>query len=210
MPSFDTEICSMMPDLTIFLHANRFVKDVLNPSVKLEPWMHVGTIELDNGNLGYAIELWDSRQVIEEGELSDKQSCEIRFYITDQFMTNENRVADSYLPLVGGGDISKAISKYFNEQYDDFVDCVETVMHLPNKSIGAKSKESAIAKRAERIISLSTHELQCFDIDSSTDGVQIRCNGGHETAKMINRKLKKAGLKTDLPKGSRIITVYGE
>ena len=73
-----------MQIFVIFSKHNRFAKDLLNPKVKLEPWMHIGVIELGSGRFGYAIWTWDTRQVIDEGELSREQEDKIRFYITDK------------------------------------------------------------------------------------------------------------------------------
>src|SRR5699024_9500914 len=86
--------------------------------------------ELDNGKLGYSIWTWDSRQVIKESELSKGQEDRIRFYITDHYFTNDTRTNDNYLSLIGGGDISKAISQYFDEHYNALVNGIEALMKL--------------------------------------------------------------------------------
>lgn len=199
--------------LTILSQRNRFAKDALNLKVKLEPWMHIGVIDLDNGKFGYAVWVWDSRQVIDEGELSKEQEDEIKFYITDHFFTNEIRMNDTYLPLKGGGSISKAISKYFDEHYDRLVNGIEAYLNLSyEKAANELSDEPdkvKLIKDIENILgNTSTYEQRCISVDGFKYGIKIRCNGGHDVAVMVNEKLTKAGLKTDLPNNSRFITVY--
>lgn len=199
--------------LTIFSQRNRFVTDVLNPRIKLEPWMHIGVIELDNGKFGYAVWVWDSRQIIDEGELSKEQEDKIKFYITDHFFTNEIRTNDSYLPLKGGGNISKVISKYFDEHYDNLINGIEAYLKLSyENAVNELSDEPDKIELIENIKhilgNVSTHEQRCISVDSLKNGIKIRCNGGHDVAVMVNEKLTKAGLKTELPDNSRFITVY--
>lgn len=202
-----------MSTLTIFSQRHGFVKDTLNSKIKLEPWMHIGVIELDDGKFGYAIWVWDSRQVIEDGEISKEQGDKIRFYITDHFFTNESLINDNYLPLKGGGIMSKAISKYFDEHYKSLINGIETILESSYEdAINELSNEPnkvELVKRIQRIFeSVSTHEQRCVSIDSFKNCIKIRCNGGHDVAVMINDKLMKAGLKTELPNNSRFITVY--
>ena len=202
-----------MVSLTLFSQHNRFVTDVLSPRIKLEPWMHIGVIELDNGKFGYAIWVWDSRQVIDEGELSKEQEDKIRFYIIDHYFTNDKRTNDNYLPLKSGGNISKAISKYFDEHYNALVNGIEAYLKLSyENAVNELSDEPDKVKLIENIKDIlgnvSTHEQRCISVDSLKNGIKIRCNGGHDVAVMVNEKLTKAGLKTDLPNNSRFITVY--
>lgn len=202
-----------MSALTIFSERNRFVSDILNSKIKLEPWMHIGVIELDNDKFGYAIWVWDSRQVIDEGELPKEHEDQIGVSITDHFLTNEMRTNDNYLPLIGGGKISKAISKYFDEYYDSLINGIEASLNLSYedamKELPEKSDKSKLIKSIKHILgNVSTHEQRCVSIDSFRDGIKIRCNGGHDVAVMVNSKLKKAGLNANLPNNSRDITVY--
>ena len=204
-----------MSTLTLFSKHHSFVKEALNPRIKLEPWMHIGIIELDNGKLGYVIWIWDSRQVIEEGVLSKDREEKIRLYITDHYLTNDEKINDNYLPLKGGGDIAKAITAYFDQWYDNLVNGIETVMNLTDadieKKLSDKPKEIELAKRIKTLLgSVSLFEQRCIHLDSFKDGLKIRVNGGHEVAKMVAAKLAKAGLKTDLPRNGRVITVYCE
>ena len=192
-----------MSKLTIFSQRKGFV----------EPWMHIGVIELDNGKFGYAIWIWDSREVIEEGELSKEQVNNIKFYITDHFLTNEMRTNDNYLPLKGSGEISKSISEYFDEHYNSIIEGIEAVLNLSYEDaideLSGSPNKVKLIKRIERIFeNVSTFEQRCIVIDGFKDGIKIRCNGGHDVAKMVNEKLQKAGLNTELPNNSRFITVY--
>lgn len=202
-----------MSALTIFSQRNSFVKDVLNSKIKLEPWMHIGVIELDDGTFGYAIWIWDSRQVIDESELSKEQGEKIRFYIADHFFTNEIRANDNYLPLKGGERISNAISRYFEEHYNSIIDGIEAILDLSYEdAINELSNEPdkvELIKGIKRVFeSVSTHEQRCINVDSFKHGIKIRCNGGHNVAVMVNEKLMKAGFKTNLPNQSKFITVY--
>ena len=199
--------------LAIFSESNRFIKDILKSKIQLEPWMHIGIIELDNGKLGYSIWTWDSRQVIEENELSKGQEERIRFYITDHYFTNDKRTNDNYLPLIGGGDISKAISQYFDEHYNALVNGIEALMKLSYEDaiheLSEEPDKVELVKIVKQILgNTSTHEQRCISVDGFKDGIKIRCNGGHDVAVMVNEKLTKAGLKTNLPNNSRFITVY--
>lgn len=199
--------------LAIFSDSNRFVKDILKSKIQLEPWMHIGIIELNNGKLGYSIWAWDSRQVIEESELSKEQEDRIRFYITDHYFTNDKRANDNYLPLIGGGDISKAISNYFDEHYNALVNGIEALMQLSYEDaiheLSDEPDKVELVKMVKQILgNTSTHEQKCISVDGFKDGIKIRCNGGHDVAVMVNDKLTKAGLKTNLPNNSRFITVY--
>lgn len=147
----------------IFSESNRLIKDILKSKIQLEPWMHIGIIELDNGKFGYSIWTWDSRQVIEESELSIEQEDRIRFYITDHYFTNDKRTNDNYLPLIGGGDISKAISKYFDEHYNTLVNGIEALMKLSYEdAIHELSKEPnkvELVKMVKQILGNTlTHE----------------------------------------------------
>ena len=66
-----------------------------------------------------------------------------------------------------------------------------------------------LVKMVKQILgNTSTHEQRCISVNSFKDGIKIRCNGGHDVAVMVNEKLTKAGLKTNLPNNSRFITVY--
>lgn len=65
-----------MPELILLSPQNRFVKDILKLKIQPKPWMHLGIIKWDNGKRGYALWIWDSRQVIEEGYLSEEQKTE--------------------------------------------------------------------------------------------------------------------------------------
>jgi hypothetical protein len=90
---------------------------------------------------------------------------------------------------------------------------IETVMNLTDanidKKLSDKPKAIELAKRIKNLLeSASLFELRCIDLDSFKDGIKIRCSGGHEVAKMVNEKLTKARLRTDLPRDGRIITVY--
>lgn len=199
--------------LAIFSESNRFIKDILKSKIQLEPWMHIGIIELDNGKLGYSIWTWDSRQVIEENELSKEQEDKIRFYTTDHYFTNDKRTNDNYLPLIGGGDISKAISQYFDEHYNALVNGIEALMKLSYEDaiqeLSEEPDKVELVKMVKQILgNTSTHEQRCISVDGFKDGIKIRCNGGHDVAVMVNEKLTKAGLKTNLPNNSRFITVY--
>lgn len=199
-----------MPALMIFSQRNSFVKDILK--IKLEPWMHIGFIELDNDKFGYAIWVWDSREVINEGELSKELEDKIKFYITDHFLTNEVDTNDNYLPLKDGSYISKDISKYFDKHYDTLVNGVETLINSSYEDVINKLSETPdkaeLVKSIKSIMRTSTHEQRCISMDNFKDGFKIRCNGGRDVAIMVNNKLIKAGLKTDLPNNSRYITVY--
>ena len=202
-----------MQTVTIFSRTNSFVKDSLNSKVKFEPWMHIGIIEFDDGKFGYAIWVWDSRQVIDEGELSKEQGDKIKFYVTDHFLTNEIRTNDNYLALNGGGYISKAISKYFDEHYDSLVNGIEAVANSSyedaiNELSNEPDKVELIKSIKSVFESVSTFEQRYIKADSFKGGIKIQCNGGHDVAIMVNGKLKKAGLKTYMPNHGRIITVY--
>ena len=117
------------------------------------------------------------------------------------------------MPLKGGGDISKAISEYFDKHYDTVVkgieayldmsyeDAVEELSDEPDKVELVKSIEQALGNQ-------STFEQRCISTDNFKDGIKIRCNGSRDVAVMVNDKLKKAGLRIDLPNDSRFIKVY--
>lgn len=202
----------MVSILTILSQRDSIAKYVLNSKIKLEPWMHIGIIELDNGTFGYAIWVWDSRQVIDEAELPKEHEDQIGVYITDHFITNEIRTNDNYLPLIGGGKISTAISKYFDEYYDNLINGIEASLNLSYEDamneLPEKSDKVKLIKSIKHIFgNVSTHEQRCVSVDSFRDGIKIRCNGGHDVAVMVNSK-KKAGLNANLPKNSRVITVY--
>lgn len=202
-----------MPELVLLSPQNRFVKDILKLKIQPEPWMHLGIIEWDNGNRGYALWIWDSRQVIEEGYLSEEQNDRIGLYITDHFLTNEIKTIDNFLPLSGGGNISKAISEYFDRQYDNLITGIEAYLNLSYEEaiykLSDKSNKSKLVTRIKEVLrTISTYGQRCIDIDNFKDGIKIRCNGGHDVAAMVNNKLIKAGLKTNLPNNSRFITVY--
>lgn len=202
-----------MSTLTILSQRDSFAKYVLNSKIRLEPWMHIGIIELDNGKFGYAIWVWDSRQVLDEGELSKEQEDKIKFYITDHYITNEIRTNDNYLPLTGGGKISKTISKYFDEYYDSLINGIEASLNLSYEDaineLSDEPDKMKLVKSIKRILGkVSTYEQRLISVDSFKNGIKIRCNGGHDVAVMINNKLTKAGLKTNLPNNSRFITVY--
>lgn len=202
-----------MPELVLLSPQNRFVKDILKLKIQPEPWMHLGIIEWDNGNRGYALWIWDSRQVIEEGYLSEKQNDRIGLYITDHFLTNEIKTIDNFLPLSGGGNISKAISEYFDRQYDNLITGIEAYLNLSYEEaiykLSDKSNKSKLVTRIKEVLrTISTYGQRCINIDNFKDGIKIRCNGGHDVAAMVNNKLIKAGLKTNLPNNSRFIMVY--
>jgi len=202
-----------MPELVLLSPHNRFVKDILKFKIQPEPWMHLGIIECDNGNRGYALWIWDSRQVIEEGYLSEEQKDRIGLYVTDHFLTNEIKTNDNFLSLSGGGNISKVISEYFDRHYDNLVMDIEAYLNLSYEEaiheLSDKSDKVKLVTRIKEILgTISTYGQRLIDIDNFKDGIKIRCNGGHDVATMINEKLTKAGLKTNLPNNSRFITVY--
>jgi len=124
-----------MPELVLLFPCNRFVKDIVKLKIQLELCMHIGIIEWDNGNRGYALWIWDSRQVVEESYLSEEQKDRIGLYITDHFLTNEIKTNDNFLPLKGGGNISKATSEYFVRHYDNLVMGVEAYLNLSYEDV---------------------------------------------------------------------------
>lgn len=202
-----------MPELILLSPQNRFVKDILKLKIQPKPWMHLGIIKWNNGNRGYAIWIWDSRQVIEEGYLSEEQKDRIDLYITDHFLTNEIKTNDNFLPLSGGGTISKAISEYFDRHYDNLITGIEAYLNLSYEEalheLSEKPDKTKLVARIKEVLgTISTYGQRCIDIDNFKDGIKIRCNGGHDVATMVNSKLIKAGLKTNLPSNSRFITVY--
>ncbi len=202
-----------MPELVLLSPQNRFVKDILKLKIHPKPWMHLGIIKWDNGKRGYALWIWDSRQVIEDGYLSEEQKDRIDLYITDHFLSNEIKTNDNFLPLSGGGNTSKAISEYFDRHYDNLVSCIEAYLNLSYEeaihALSDKPDKSKLVTRIKEVLgTISTYGQRCIDIDNFKDGIKIRCNGGHDVATMINNKLIKGGLRTNLPNNSRFITVY--
>lgn len=185
--------------LAIFSDSNRFVKDILKSKIQLEPWMHIGIIELDNGKLGFSIWTWDSRQVILESELSKRQENRIRFYISDHYFTNDKRTNDNYLPLKGGGNISKAVSKYFDEHYNALINGIEALMQLSYENaiheLSDEPDKIELVKMVKQILgNTSTHEQRCISVVS-----MMASKFDAMVAVMVNEKLTKAGLKTNLP-----------
>ena len=119
------------------------------------------------------------------------------------------------MPLIGGGDISKAISQYFDEHYNTLVNGIEALMKLSYEDaiheLSEEPDKVELVKTVKQILgNTSTHEQRCISVDGFKDGIKIRCNGGHDVAVMVNEKLTKAGLKTNLPNDSRFITVYSQ
>ena len=202
-----------MPELILLSPQNRFVKDILKLKIHPKPWMHLGIIKWDNGKRGYALWIWDSRQVIEEDYLSEEQKDRIDLYITDHFLSNEIKTNDNFLPLSGGGNISKAISEYFDRHYDNLITGIEAYLNLSYEEalheLSEKPDKTKLVARIKEVLgTISTYGQRCIDIDNFKDGIKIRCNGGHDVATMINNKLIKGGLRTNLPNNSRFITVY--
>lgn len=148
-----------MPELVLLSPQNRFVKDILKLKIQPKPWMHLGIIKWDNGKRGYVLWIWDSRQVIEEGYLSEEQKDRIDLYITDHFLSNEIKTNDNFLPLSGGGNISKAISEYFDRHYDNLVSCIEAYLNLSYEEAIHELSELVIILQKYRIISCSVSHL---------------------------------------------------
>jgi len=137
---------------------------------------------------------------LRKAKLSIGQEDRIRFYITDHYFTNDKRKNDNYLPLIGGGDISKAISKYFDEHYNTLVNGIEAFMKLSYEDaiheLSEEPNKVELVKMVKQILgNTSTYEQRCISVDGFKDGIKIRCNGGHDVAVMVNEKLTKAGLK---------------
>lgn len=90
----------------IFRYTAR-VQENLGEKLKAEPWMHICFIKLKSGRVLYGIYIWDTRQVLAEGETDEAT-------LNDKVYKHASYATDNHQYVKGSGEFSKQCNDMFS------------------------------------------------------------------------------------------------